>query len=240
LTTIIVADGRLGLTGLGMTPVRFEIRFRRRNIPDRELVADLRRVARTNRGKQLTAALYAREGQFGSGTFMRRFGSWNGALAAAKVPITHRWNVPDAELLENLAHVWRRLGRQPTGRDLGKADGISRFACSTYKQRFGSWHGALKAFAKREPYKGGKETKRAAHSIPQRRWPRTANWRLRAAVLIRDNCLCRMCGASPAKDPSVTLHVDHIDPWSKGGPTTLANLQTLCAVCNIGKADRAL
>ena len=54
-------------------------------------------------------------------------------------------------------------------------------------------------------------------------------------MLIRDNCLCRMCGASPAKDPGVTLHVDHIVPWSKGGETMLSNLQTLCAMCNIGK-----
>jgi 5-methylcytosine-specific restriction endonuclease McrA len=49
-----------------------------------------------------------------------------------------------------------------------------------------------------------------------------------------------MCGASPAKDPAVTLHVDHIEPWSKGGTTTLDNLQTLCSTCNIGKADCTL
>ncbi|HEX4614769.1 MAG TPA: HNH endonuclease signature motif containing protein [Stellaceae bacterium] len=47
-----------------------------------------------------------------------------------------------------------------------------------------------------------------------------------------------MCGASPAKDPAVTLHVDHIVPWSKGGETVLSNLQTLCAPRNIGKADQ--
>jgi 5-methylcytosine-specific restriction endonuclease McrA len=57
-------------------------------------------------------------------------------------------------------------------------------------------------------------------------------------VLIRDSCICRMCGASPAKDPAVTLHVDHIRPVSRGGATTLDNLQTLCAACNLGKADR--
>jgi 5-methylcytosine-specific restriction endonuclease McrA len=66
---------------------------------------------------------------------------------------------------------------------------------------------------------------------------REIGWRLRATVLIRDNCLCRMCGASPAKDPAVTLHVDHIVPWSKGGQTVLRNLQTLCAMCNVGKGN---
>ena len=62
----------------------------------------------------------------------------------------------------------------------------------------------------------------------------------RSRVLIRDNCLCRMCGASPAKDPAVTLHVDHIVPWSKGGRTALENLQTLCERCNIGKGNACL
>ncbi|MFZ6816453.1 HNH endonuclease [Undibacterium sp. Rencai35W] len=26
-------------------------------------------------------------------------------------------------------------------------------------------------------------------------------------------------------------------PWSKGGETVLANLQTLCSVCNLGKSN---
>lgn len=53
----------------------------------------------------------------------------------------------------------------------------------------------------------------------------------------RDNFKCCICGASPAKDPSVVLHVDHIIPWSKGGKTELDNLQTLCSNCNYGKSD---
>ena len=66
---------------------------------------------------------------------------------------------------------------------------------------------------------------------------RTPSTRLRFEVLVRDKSTCRMCGASPTKDPSVTLHIDHIIPWSKGGKTTLSNLQTLCAACNLGKSD---
>ncbi|MCW5775769.1 MAG: HNH endonuclease [Phycisphaeraceae bacterium] len=31
------------------------------------------------------------------------------------------------------------------------------------------------------------------------------------------------------------LHVDHILAWSNGGETVLANLQTLCDRCNLGK-----
>ena len=61
--------------------------------------------------------------------------------------------------------------------------------------------------------------------------------KLRYQVLKRDNFKCCACGASPAKDPSVELHIDHIIPWSKGGESTLKNLQTLCFKCNIGKSD---
>lgn len=61
--------------------------------------------------------------------------------------------------------------------------------------------------------------------------------KLRYQVLKRDNFKCCACGASPAKDPSIELHIDHIVPWSKGGETKADNLQTLCSKCNLGKSD---
>lgn len=61
---------------------------------------------------------------------------------------------------------------------------------------------------------------------------------LRYKIMKRDNFKCCFCGASPAKDPSVELHIDHIIPWSKGGETTEENLQTLCSKCNMGKSNR--
>jgi 5-methylcytosine-specific restriction endonuclease McrA len=53
----------------------------------------------------------------------------------------------------------------------------------------------------------------------------------------RDHFTCRACGASPAKEAGVELHVDHVVPWSRAGETTLENLQTLCTRCNLGKSD---
>lgn len=61
--------------------------------------------------------------------------------------------------------------------------------------------------------------------------------KLRYQVLKRDNFRCCACGASPAKDASVELHIDHIVPWSKGGENTVENLQTLCSKCNLGKSN---
>ncbi len=59
--------------------------------------------------------------------------------------------------------------------------------------------------------------------------------RLRADVLRRDKSTCQHCGAQA---PNVQVHVDHKVPASKGGTTTLSNLQVLCAECNLGKGNR--
>ena len=72
---------------------------------------------------------------------------------------------------------------------------------------------------------------------PNHSTERFPNYRLRYQVLKRDNFTCCVCGASPAKDPSVNLHIDHIIPVAKGGETVSENLQTLCSICNLGKSD---
>lgn len=59
---------------------------------------------------------------------------------------------------------------------------------------------------------------------------------IRYEVLKKDNFRCCICGAT-AKD-GVKLEVDHIIPVSKGGKTTIDNLQTLCERCNRGKRDK--
>ena len=87
------------------------------------------------------------------------------------------------------------------------------------------------------PACGIKNKKQRNSTINAKRNTRSISDKLRYQVLKRDNFKCCACGASPAKDPSVELHIDHIIPWSKGGESTLENLQTLCSKCNIGKSD---
>ena len=69
------------------------------------------------------------------------------------------------------------------------------------------------------------------------RTSRDPSMKLRFEILKRDNFKCCACGSSPAKDPAVELHIDHIIPWSRGGETTIENLQTLCSICNFGKGN---
>jgi len=47
------------------------------------------------------------------------------------------------------------------------------------------------------------------------------------------NWTCRRCGLQVEEgDPDGELVVDHITPYSKGGPSTEDNLQCLCWECN--------
>lgn len=56
---------------------------------------------------------------------------------------------------------------------------------------------------------------------------------LRFRIFKRDGYMCQICGKK--RIDGVELEVDHIIPISKGGETTMDNLQTLCKRCNRGK-----
>lgn len=51
----------------------------------------------------------------------------------------------------------------------------------------------------------------------------------------RDGLRCALCGAQKTRRELV---MDHVIPWSQGGPTELDNLQLLCGPCDIAKGDQ--
>lgn len=61
--------------------------------------------------------------------------------------------------------------------------------------------------------------------------------KVRFEVFKRDSFKCQYCGKSA---PDVILHVDHINPVSKGGDNDIMNLITACKDCNQGKKARTL
>jgi hypothetical protein len=207
------------------------------HVSDEDLLSDLRRVAQSLGIRTVANKKYSSIGTYSAATIAFRFGSWNNALIAAGLEISNEFQISDERLLENLLVLWQHLGRQPRRRDL--ANKISIFSEGPYIRRFGSWTAALKSFI---------EYANATESIPQcleslasdlstKKTPRDPSLRLRSKVLLRDRFSCRQCGASPATTLGVELHLDHIVPWSKGGETTLENLQTLCSKCNLGKSN---
>lgn len=209
-----------------------------RNISNDELISDMIRVSQLLNQSTLTAAEYDRYGNFHSRTISKRFNTWNNALIIANLQISNRFYT-DEELFDNLAKIWVRLGKQPSKRDLALVG--SDISYKAYERRFGRWSTALKSFVEYFNAKQG-DLSNTMVDIDQyiynrRISSRDINLRLRFLVMPRDNFKCCLCGASPAKDPSVVLHVDHIKPWSKGGVTEINNLQTLCSRCNQGKSD---
>jgi hypothetical protein len=176
----------------------------------------------------------------------RKFGKWQDLLSEAglsSVPLGRRYT--DEECYENIIALWTHYGRQPNFAELKRPP--STVGSKAYILRWGGWRAALGAFIKyvnQEPLavlkvvpeRHGAETS-ATQSSPATT-PRSISLSLRYKVLSRDRFRCVICGRTPAKDPSVELHVDHIHPWSKGGKNTEENLRTLCFDCNLGKGDK--
>ena len=65
--------------------------------------------------------------------------------------------------------------------------------------------------------KPASSVKRNTRAIPQD---------VKIEVAVRDGGRCRQCSSNKE------LHFDHVIPWSKGGSSTVDNIQLLCGTCN--------
>jgi hypothetical protein len=219
-----------------------------RAMADEDLLDVLRRMARESGGDTLLARDMMRRGGPDVGTYARRFGSWVKAVAAAG--LRHGRGArrfTNRQCFENLRDVWRFHGRQPTLDDMRRPP--STIGPAPYLQRFGGWRKALAAFARCANGRRGADFRPGifapAGAAPPAEPPRAEPPRrrpvplgLRHQVLARDRYKCTACGLSPAIYQFCTLHVDHVVPLAAGGRTELANLRTLCSLCNLGKGDR--
>lgn len=213
-------------------------------IDNKDYIDDLKYVAGFLGKTTLTCSEYEKYGRYNRGRLSKRFGSWENALTTAGLnPTGFSVSVSDSELLEDIEKTWIKLGKQPTTGDI-KA-GASKYGLTTYIRHFGSWRKALECFveyvntedkpAEPIPIQEMESSTISSHTFHKTQ--RDINLRMRFLVMKRDNFKCCLCGASPATNPSIELHIDHIKPWSKGGETTFDNLQTLCSKCNLGKSN---
>lgn len=243
-------QNRFGSWNLALDRAGLQV-SKRMSIPHNELLAEMRRVASRLDSQILTKEQFEELGEFSPETIVRTFGSWTAGLKAAGLEVSdsYRGRVSEEELFDNLAYVWEALGRQPKRDEVESP--LSKHSGKTYAKRFGSWRKALEAFVSAANEDRGTtddepqeipvaETEVSSQQLAKHKTKRDPSWRLRFMVNRRDRFTCKACGRSPATNPGVVLHVDHIVPWSKGGETTLDNLQTLCEVCNIGKSDLSM
>lgn len=221
--------------------MKFELEEYHRGITNEELIADLKRIALKLNKTALNRTDNDEHGKYGTTTYIRRFGSWFNALEKAGLEKTRTpMNLPEEELFKNLEEIWIKLGRQPRYAEVQKP--LSKYHVGTYENRFGTWRKALEKFVAYINHEESTSSEEAIKNvevepITKHKTSRTINWRLRFIVMRRDNFKCKSCGRSPAIDPSIILHVDHVKAWANGGETVLENLQTLCSKCNIGKSD---
>ena len=230
--------------------MKFELKKVHRNTSEDELIADLKNTATKLNQDFVTHQQQNEFGKFDASNIADRLGGWAKAheragLNLARHQKSQRLN--DEDLFLNLEEVWTKLGHQPIKADMFPP--LSRYSSGVYEKHFGTWMKALEIFVE---YINSDKTEEEAVSnsasettsiddvsgqVLKHKTRREISDRLRFRILMRDGFACKKCGRSPIKERDVELHVDHITPWSKGGETTLENLETKCSQCNLGKGN---
>lgn len=224
--------------------MNYQLKDFNRNIPDQELLDDLKRVAEKIGVNKLSSREYDNNGaKYTSGTICTRFKSWNKALEKANLTIVHYRDVSEKDLFLNIEQVWINIGRQPVFRDM--ANSISKYSTHQYITKFGTWRNALKAFilfinsekdiAEENEIADISSTENSKREIVfKHKTKRFPSERLKVQVLMRDGNKCKLCGITVT---GANIHFDHILAWSKGGETTLENIQVLCETHNLAKGN---
>jgi len=218
--------------------MKFELNQYTRDVSNDEISKDIAEVSKKLGKTSISKKEYIENnGKYAATTIRRRFGSWNDATEKAGLNKNEQINNSEVELLENILNVWVKLGRQPRYGEIQKP--LSNLSIATYEKRFGGWRNALEKFIVwvNSEDKDILIEKPLENDFYKHKTKREPNLRLRFLVLQRDNFKCCSCGASPAKNPAVLLHIDHIKAWSNGGETVVENLETKCSDCNYGKSN---
>jgi len=119
----------------GMKPTLYK------NIPDNDLISDLKLVAQELKQNTLTTPEYNLNGKYSSGVFQKRFGSWNNSLEKAGFEITRK-NVSNDHLFKDLIRVALKLNQGTIS--ITEYNIHGEYNSSTYCNRFGTWNVALK------------------------------------------------------------------------------------------------
>ena len=133
----------------------------------------------------------------------------------------------------DLELIWIKLGRQPLYEEIRKP--LSKYSVDVYCRRFGGWLEACKSFIKHK--KGDVEFEKSIKDAIFKLRTRNINERDRLKIFKRENYRCVICGKSPVTHQKITLHIDHIKPFSREGDNSLENLRTLCDKCNLAKGN---
>ena len=83
--------------------MKFELKPYKRDISDRDLIADVKKVAVEINKKTVTIDQYNEKGKFHASTLMRRFGNWFKVLKTAGLqPSRSPLNISEEDLFQDL------------------------------------------------------------------------------------------------------------------------------------------
>lgn len=215
-----------------------------KKITTQEIIDELKRISEVLNSKTFSRKEFVENSSLSRFIF-KRGNSFNKImkLAGLHIPLESR-RYTDQECFENLLNVWTYYGRQPSYAEIRITPSI--VGPKAYVLRWGSWTKALIAFLDqvnsdltvtqpdKEPIQN-KTTTDKKKITPEDR--REIPLGLRYDILKRDKFACVICGRTP-KIHNISLQVDHIIAWTKGGKTVKENLRTLCNECNNGKSDK--
>ena len=228
-----------------------------------KILLELEKAARAFNYSEFGKRDFNKVASISSSTVKREFDTWRKALQALrdylkgknlnlnarKIPYNQVYS--DKQLFEEMERIWTKLKHRPSRIEWESSE--PHISYRTYSRRFKGWSKACLKFIE---YKMGRtiatedelvsvELQEKLQQSTQKELvtdkpsnKRTIPLSLRLKVLNRDNFRCVFCGRSPATDIGIQLQIDHIIPFSKGGKSSLDNLQTLCQECNLGKSNK--
>ena len=222
------------------SPFRFEIDRVKTHASRAEIVASLREYGRLHQCETFGMREYDgwKKRLVTSDTIRRQFGSWAKALHEAGFRAVRGQKVDPAAMVEAFRACWKEEHSVPSLRQLEAF--LERKKYPFRVKTYGAFFGGFGRLAKRiVEVQNGELSEADLLRRVEREQPTRSPipQKLRYAILKRDREQCVKCGASPKKNSEVTLEVDHIIPFAKGGTNDPTNLQTLCWSCNQGKTD---
>ena len=211
---------------------------------DKEQLIQVLKLLASEKGlSSLTRSEFSKQTGIGQKAILARFESWREALSMAGLePVALGRSYNDIECYENILFLWTHYGRQPKYGELKQPP--SEVGPKAYIGRWGSWRKALRAFIdfagntsdeSESPTTDNYELDLLVPGAETQSRTRHIPLKIRYNILKRDHFKCLACGRSPSTTAGLELHLDHIEPWSKGGSNEPDNLRTLCSGCNLGK-----
>lgn len=214
---------------------------KRTPISDQDIIDEIKAVMNKLGKTSITIKEFDANAKINSSTVASHFGSWNNALIIVGAGLNKKVGSHE-ELMKNIRNAWIMKGKQPSKRDMDDKK-LSSISSASYIRRYGTWYKALESFIKyisENDFEDSTEKQEAdIATIIKHKTKREPSDRLKVQVLMRDGNRCRICGVE-CSGGLHNIHFDHIKPWSKGGETTLDNLQVLCSHCNeaLGNMDK--